>query len=105
VKAARKPEAFVGWIDEFYGKHAAMVEENLRPLLDAWHAAFPVARAAGEDWPAASAARHVERSREELLRAAECKADQLAWAVEKTTLRWTSERLAEIGSEFQNQGA
>jgi hypothetical protein len=101
VKAAKKPDGFVGWIDSFYVKHAEMVEENLRPLLESWAAAFPFLSADDLNWPALTARAHVDRSRRELLTAAECKPAELVAAVERVTERWTGERLAEIGAELQ----
>lgn len=101
VKAAKKPESFCQWVDAFYAKHAEMVNDACRPLMEAWGAAFPTVMTDGTDWPALSVKAHVDRSQRDLLTAAECKADELGGAVEKVTQRWTSDRLAEIGASLQ----
>jgi hypothetical protein len=93
VKAAKKPDGFVSWVDGFYAKHAEMLAESLNPLVEAWAEAFGVCYYHVDE--------HARRSKGELLTAAECKPAELVAAVERVTERWTGERLAEIGAELQ----
>jgi HK97 family phage portal protein len=102
-RAANKPDGFGDWITAFYPKHREMVDETLRPILEAWDAAFGVHRLAdGTPVPATAViTAHVLRSEQELLTASECKADELPAAVERLAERWQGERLAELAAEFQ----
>jgi len=92
VRAAGKPGAFVGWIDEFYGRHAAMVADSCRHYAEG----LQLVAGRGADYPA----RHVARSRAELLTAAEVPAADLAASVDRCVRRWTAARLAEVAAEF-----
>lgn len=83
VKAARKPAEFVSWIDEFYRRHADQVRETFDTGLTAGFAD-----------------RHLERSRAELLTAAECPPADLAAAVAKVVERWPTDRLADTLEEL-----
>jgi HK97 family phage portal protein len=93
VKAARKPESFLAWVDAFYDKHAEMLEENMTPLVEAWAEAFG-------SCPYLPSV-HIGRSRADLLMAAGCRATELVASIEKLTERWTSERLAELAAQLQ----
>lgn len=100
-RAANKPAEFGAWADGFYSKHGEMVAEALRPLLEAWAAAFPFQAGDASGWAESAAALHCTRSRHELLVASECKPDELPEAVERLAARWQGERLAELAAEFQ----
>lgn len=93
VKAAKKPETFVAWIDSFYVKHSEMLSEALDPLVEAWSEAFGACRY--------TAKHHASQSKSELLTAAECKADELVAAVEKVTERWSLDRFAWLATELR----
>lgn len=93
TKAAKKPEGFVAWLDAFYARHSEHLGEAAGPLVEAWAGAFGACPYTVEG--------HVRRSKAELLRAAECRADELGAAVERVTQRWSSERLVELASELQ----
>lgn len=99
-KAAKRPGEFVGWIDEFYARHAEMVTNELSAPLAAWAAAGLIQLADGEDWPADCAACHVARSRDDLLSAAECRPAELPERVERAVERWQTERVAEVVAEL-----
>lgn len=100
-RAANKPNEFLAWADAFYAKHQTDVEESLRPLLEAWQAAFPVVMLTDSDWPTQCAANHCETSRLDLVQASDCKPSELVTAVEKVTERWLSSRLIKLTDEFQ----
>lgn len=106
TRAARKSDGFVAWVHSFYPKHREMIEESLGPLLDAWAAAFGnITTADGSIYPPWSwVGKHVSRSEQDLMAAAECKPNELAAAVERTVERWQSDRLAELAAEFQPGG-
>lgn len=91
--AAERPEKFVAWVEEFYARHAEMVADHTGAVAETWAESFGGA----VDYPA----RHVERSRSELLAASEVRAHALAESVERVVSRWTSERLVEVAGEFQ----
>jgi HK97 family phage portal protein len=99
-RAAQKPGEFVAWLDGFYAKHAEMLADAIRPPLEAWAAAFPHQAGDAEGWAENSAAMHCERSRRDLLAAAECKPAELSAAVERVAEKWLGERLAEVAVGF-----
>jgi HK97 family phage portal protein len=87
AKAAEKPGQFLAWVDEFYGRHAEMVADHCGH----------VAEFLGQpDYPA----RHVARSRAELLALADVPTSKLAESVERLAARWQAERIAEVAVEF-----
>ncbi len=92
AKAAEKPGQFLAWADEFYAKHLDMVTDHCGHVAEAL--ALP-------DYPA----RHIERSKAELLALADLPASKLAEAVERVCARWTGERLADIAVEFHTEAA
>lgn len=95
-KAAARPDRnFVAWVDEFYAKQEGLLADALGPLAGAWAAAF----GGGDDYPA----RHVARSRHDLLAAADCPAAELPARVGRVTDGWLVERLAIIGSGFRTR--
>jgi len=96
--AARKPAAFLAWMDSYYARHEDMVADRVGPIAEAWQAAF------GPGPESSYPARHVERSRADLLAAAEVKADELAAAVDRVTGRWQAERVAEAVGELEPGG-
>jgi len=96
VKAAARPDQFIGWIDSFYSKHADMVADHTGAAAEAWAAAF----GGSSDYPA----RHVARSKSELLSVADGDPDGFPDRVSRLAGRWTAERLADISAEFQPQG-
>lgn len=91
-RAAKEPAGFVAWLDDFYAKHAEMVGDHCGHVAEAWAAAFGGAA----DYPA----RHVERSRAELLAAAEVPATRLYETVDKVVSKWAGERLAKIAMDM-----
>lgn len=96
VKAAGRPEQFVPWVESFYAKHAEMVADHTGAAAEAWAAAF-----GGEaDYPA----RHVGRSKSELLSAADGDPAGFPDRISRLAERWGAERLAEISAEFQTKG-
>lgn len=97
TKAARKPGQFVAWLDEFYSRHAEMVRETVSPLVRSWQLAFA---AGGPEDESGYAARHCERSRADLLAAAECPAAELESRVQKCVEKWNTERMSLILTEL-----
>lgn len=93
VKATSHPERFFRWVEEFYAKHATMVTESVGPAVEAWVIQF----GGPSDYPA----RHVERSKRELIEAADGPREEFSARVGRLTERWSSERLAEVAAEFQ----
>lgn len=91
-RAASRPGEFVRWIDSFYAKHSLMIAENTGHVVEAWSAIFGT----NADY----SVRHVERSKAELLAAAEVSASELPSSVERLSLRWSEERLADIAAAF-----
>ena len=91
-KAATKSSRWVAWVDEYYARQSSTVADSVGPLVAAWAAAF----GGLDDYPA----RHVARSREELLSAADGEASGFADRVARTLTRWESDRLSEVASEF-----
>lgn len=94
-RAAGRPNGFVAWVDEFCAAHLEFLREAVGPAVEAWDTAFP--GAAVGDYPA----RHVERSRADLLAVCECKAEELPARVGRLTERWLSERLAHAAAELR----
>ncbi len=94
VKAATRGGNFVAWVEAFYQRHAEMVAEHCGPLAETWAALYGTGPA---DYPA----RHVERSRADLLAAADGPPAGFAERVGKVCERWTGQRLADIAGEFQ----
>lgn len=85
-RAAKRPEQFLTWLDEFYVEH----QTKLRAALDgAWDALQAVA-----DVPAIETcvAAHVAESRRQLLEAAECRPQQLQESVETCVATWAHTR-------------
>lgn len=106
-RAAQKPGDFLVWMEGFYPKHREMIDEALRPLLEAWGAAFgSITDECGvPDNPATSLiAWHMTRSAAELLHTAECKPDELPMAVERLAEKWLGDRLLDVAAKFQLQG-
>lgn len=96
-RAAGKPGEFCAWLDEFYGRHTEMVADALSPLAEAWEAAF------GK--PPFGVVQHVERSRADLLAAADGEPAGFAVRVERVVERWQGERLAEVAGGFAAKAA
>jgi HK97 family phage portal protein len=82
-KAAKKPAAFVTWIDDFYAKLA----DQIRDVYDT-------------DLTAGWAERHLLRSRADLLAAAECRPADLPDRVAACVEKWPTDRLAETIAEL-----
>ena len=91
-RAAKEPARFLEWIEDFYAKHTEMVADHCGHITSAWATAF----GGRSDYPA----KHIKRSRNELLASAEVSAAKLAESVERVVSRWTGQRLAEIALEF-----
>lgn len=92
-KAAERAAAvggnFVGWIDEFYGKkHGTLCMEKFEIASLAF--GVPVCYLAME---------HIDQSREALLMAAECKADQLTESVARCVEQWAEKRELKMGDK------
>jgi HK97 family phage portal protein len=87
-RAAAKPGEFVAWLDAFYGDHVEMVADKLQPLAEAWESTFGKAPF--------GVVLHVERSRADLLAAADGPPAKFAERVEKVAERWLSERVVEV---------
>ncbi len=86
VKAAKKPGEFVAWVDDFYGRHA----EQVRELFD-------------HDLTAGFADRHLARSRDDLLAAAECRPAELVERVAAAVDKWHTERAADLAADLQGE--
>lgn len=91
-RAAAKPDTFLAWLDEFYGKHTEMVADHLAHLEGAWRAAIGP--------PPFGVTMHVERSRADLLAAADGPPAGFAERVEKVAERWLSGRLVEVAGNL-----
>lgn len=91
-RAAAKPAEFCAWLDEFYGRHTEMVADALQPLAEAWDAAIGA--------PPFGVVMHVERSRADLLAAADGRPSAFAERVEKLAARWLSERAVEVAGDL-----
>jgi HK97 family phage portal protein len=92
-RAAAKPGEFVAWLTEFYGDHTQMVADHLHETAVAWEAA-------GFGKPPFGVVQHVERSRADLLAAADGPPAKFAERVERVCERWLSERLVEVAGEL-----
>jgi HK97 family phage portal protein len=83
VKSAKKPAAFVAWVEEFYARHA----EQVREVYDT-------------DLTAGFADRHLSASRAALLTAAECRPDELSERVARCVERWPTDRVTDTLAEL-----
>ena len=92
-RAAKDPATFVAWIDEFFGKHTEMVADHLGHLEESW-------ANAGFGKPPFGVVLHVERSRADLLAAADGPPAGFVSRVEKVAERWLSERLVEVAGNL-----
>jgi len=83
IRAASKPETMLSWIDEFYDSHAVVMAQAIEPALN-------VCLYARADLPRLSVfvRDHVSKSREDLLRATECKACDLSVNVAACIESW-----------------
>lgn len=93
AKAAARGGNFVAWVEEWYSRHADMVSEHCGPLADVW----ALTHGGAADYPA----RHVARSKADLLAAADGPAAGFVGRVERACEKWTGQRLADIAAEFQ----
>ncbi len=90
-RASKKPQQFLGWLDEFYGEHEGMMSEALGPVFSAC-VPFGV-----KNEPQRWATTICEQSRVRLLNlAGECTPDGLADAVAVLMGEWESSRAADI---------
>ena len=91
---ARKPGAFLTAVDQFYESHRSRLAEAIVPVLAAVGADQSRAVAIASEW--------VERSRADLLAAAEVPAVKLAESVESAVTGWAvraGETAARMGGE------
>lgn len=95
-RAASDPAGFVAWVESFYSRHAEMVEETTGPPAAAWAEAF--------GGPADYPARHLARSRAELLAAADGPPASFPERVARLAERWQAERLADVAAAFTPGG-
>ena len=93
ARATKKPSQFIAWVEGFYGTYPETMGETITPLFEAWKAAD-----LGE--LDAYAAEHLERSKADLIQAAECQPSELVSRVELLGKRWQSERLAELSAKL-----
>lgn len=85
-KLAKRPAEFVAGVEEFYERHAAQVRELYDTGLTAGFAD-----------------RHLSRSKDDLLTAAECPPAALADRVAACVERWQTERVAELVADLQGE--
>lgn len=90
-RAATKPDMFLAWLDSFYGKYA---ETFAGAVCNELALCMAIDGLDGDpvNVSATVAARHVARSREDLLSAAECPPACFAERVESVTETWLKER-------------
>lgn len=90
-RASKKPQQFIGWLDEFYGEHQGTMSDALGPVFTAC-IPFGVA-----DDPKRWSAGVCEQSRTRLLDVAgECTPDKLADAVSALMGEWETSRASDI---------
>ncbi len=79
-RAAKQPDTFLPWMNEFYDKHAALMQEIIGPAL-------ATCRALGLELPD-FISDHIRERVESLLDASEAKPSELLAAVTRCTERW-----------------
>ncbi len=79
-RAAKQPDTFLPWMNEFYDKHAALMQETIGPAL-------ATCRALGLELPD-FISDHIRERVESLLDASEAKPSELLAAVTRCTERW-----------------
>lgn len=109
--AAKRPQEFPAWLDEYYGRHAPIVAEAIRPCLEAYDGAVRASlkvEPAAADWDAlarALAERHCQESRTALLGCLQPDQD-LVWAVDGLAELWETQRAAqEAARELEREQA
>lgn len=83
IQAAKKPNEFTTRIDDFYSR----VSDQIRELFDT-----PLT--------VGFADRHIERSKSELLTAAECRPDELVQRVTAAVDKWPTDRVVDLMNEL-----
>lgn len=87
-RAAGRPGEFLAWLDTSYAKHEGIVTEAITDATRACLVAYCKPVELTEDVAARIAADHVAESRRQLLKASECKADELPEAVTQCVALW-----------------
>jgi HK97 family phage portal protein len=87
--AAKKPEKFLAWLEEFYTDHRALMLSAIEPALTTWNAVAdaPLDAATLVD-------EHCERSKAALLEASGAKRSEFADAIEAVVKDWETQRAA-----------
>ena len=80
-RAAKRPGEFLSWMNDFFDKHAVLMQESVGPALE-------TCRALGDELPD-FIIEHIRSRVESLLDAAECKPGELESAIRRCVERWT----------------
>jgi hypothetical protein len=93
IAAARKPDAFIDWIESFYERHSKTLTDAISPAIEAWNAATDGESIVVGDF----VSEYVRHSQDELLSVAgQVTPDRLPERVSQMAENWIKSRAADF---------